>query len=102
MDGARRTRKLSRLDAQKVLLAELLREYERRGLPIPPPDMGTAKAFRTRGAGAAGDKKRERRGNEAKFVAERVRQLQAGLGGPGVEDHQSHSDEQQDSTSESG
>lgn len=66
-------------DRLKQELTVLLQEYERLGLPIPPPEFETQKTQRTRGAGNAQNKKQERRKAELSFLRTRVAQLRAAL-----------------------
>lgn len=73
MSSARR-----RLDLLKQRVTALLRLLDDNGRPIPVIEsVGPAKAFRSRGAGSAQDKKRERRGDEQRLLQQRVRQLEA-------------------------
>lgn len=71
-------KKTNKLDASKQRVRILLELLEASGHPIPVvSSAGSNKAFRSRAAGAAGDKKRERRNAEAKLVAARLEQLES-------------------------
>ncbi len=53
-------------------------------MPVPLIDSATNKAFRTRGAGNAQNKKEERRRSELELVTQRVAQVETALRERGV------------------
>lgn len=71
-----RTPRVGKLEGQKKRLAMLLERLEREGIAIPLVEGTTQKSWRSRGAGAAQDKKRERKASEAQMVAQRIEQLE--------------------------
>ncbi len=73
------------LTQKKTRLTELLELCDRNGVPVPLIiDSATSKAFRTRGAGNAQNKKEERRRSELDLVSQRVVQVEAALRERGV------------------
>lgn len=80
-----RRKKPNELQSLKSELSYLLTVFEGEGIFIPPVQEQTRKAFRTRGAGNAQNKKQERKKDELTLVKERVTELKAILQEKGVE-----------------
>ncbi len=74
-----RPKRQSKLDGLKVRVAELLAELDRHAIAVPLVEEPTKKAFRTRGAGNAQNKKTERRRGELQLLTRRVAQLEEAL-----------------------
>ncbi len=79
-----RPKRQSKLDGLKVRVAELLAELDRHAIAVPLVEEPTKKAFRTRGAGNAQNKKTERRRGELQLLTRRVAQLEEALREKGV------------------
>jgi hypothetical protein len=95
MDGRRR--KKGRLQRDKERLAELLHIFQREGIAIPLVSEPSRKAYRSRGAGAAQDKKRERKATEAEIVGRRIVELETALKERGVEIKEAESESSESS-----
>jgi hypothetical protein len=89
-----RTKRQSKLDVLKERCRVLLSELEQRGIFVPPISTEPSKAFRTRGAGNAQNKKTERRRGELQLLTRRVAQLEECLRDHGV-DLPSHDGDEQ-------
>ncbi len=68
------------IEGMRKRVSELIHVLEQRGIAIPVPDFETGKPFKTRTAGAAGDKKREKKNNERLFLQRRIEQLEKAVG----------------------
>jgi hypothetical protein len=83
--GRETGRRKSKLDVLKERVAELLAEFDRLGVSVPLVETDTSKAYRTRGAGNAQNKKTERRRGELQLLTGRVTQLEECLRAQGYE-----------------
>ncbi len=79
-----RRRRPNELQILKERVSELLNVFEEKGVAVPLVEEETRKAFRTRGAGNAQDKKKERKKNERQLLQKRVDQLESTLKEKGV------------------